>query len=164
MAEDPASFTMLLAMSPPVQDSAVAGWSHICTGACVIDSNHTIHDFGQEVHGKVSLADAFRLSCNPAFVTLAGELGDAKLRAAAESFGFNENFLFDELVVYNSIYPTDNRTLYEVAASGIGQSAIVATPMHICLISAAIANGGNMPEPLLIREVRTPAGMAEPPL
>lgn len=136
----------------------VAGWSHICTGACVIDSNHTIHDFGQEVHGKVSLADAFRLSCNPAFVTLAGELGDAKLRAAAESFGFNENFLFDELVVYNSIYPTDNRTLYEVAASGIGQSTIVATPMHICLISAAIANGGNMPEPLLIREIRTPAG------
>lgn len=133
-------------------------WVCICTGAAEIDADHTIHDFQQEVHGKTGLADAFRLSCNPAFSGLALEIGDQKLRATAESFGFNKNFLFSDLVVYNSVYPSGNRTRYEVAASGIGQSAIVATPMHMCLIAASVANGGKMPEPVLIREIRSPAG------
>lgn len=152
------TFKIVTAAAALKNISDIDSWSYICTGSCLADGVNTVHDFQQEVHGKVGLADAFRLSCNPAFSTLAQAIGDTGLRTAAESFGFNENFLFSDLVVYNSVYPTENRSTYEIAVSGIGQSSIVASPMHMCLISAAIANGGKMPEPVLVGEIRTPAG------
>lgn len=136
----------------------IESWTWVCDGAYPVDGQYTVHDFQQGQHGKVSLGEAFRYSCNTAFAELANQLGDRKLRETAEAFGFNKNFLFSDLVVYNSKYPTENRTPYEISASGFGQSRILASPMHMCLISAAVAAGGRMPEPVLIREIRSPAG------
>jgi len=42
--------------------------------------------------------------------------------------------------------------------SGFGQSSIGATPMHLCLIAAAIANDGVMMEPTLLTHTTTPSG------
>ena len=129
-----------------------------CDGALELSDGITIHDFQQEVHQTVGISDAFRLSCNPFFASLALRIGDRDLRSVASSFGFGTNFLFRDLVVENSVYPLSEQKGFALATSGIGQSGITATPMHICLISASIANGGSMPEPQLIREVRSPAG------
>ena len=129
-----------------------------CDGALTLSDGTVIHDFQQEVHRKIGLADAFRLSCNPFFASLALRLGDADLRSAASGFGFGANFLFRDLVVENSVYPSSAQSGFSLATSGIGQSSITATPMHVCLIAASIANGGSMMEPQLIREVRSPAG------
>ena len=130
-----------------------------CQGAAFIDAEHTLRDYGGAEHGEISLSRALRVSCNQYFAQLAlRTLGDRALRSEAEGFGFNVNFLFRDLVVENSIYPTSGRTDYEVAMSGIGQSAIVATPMHMCLVAAGIANGGEIPEPRLLKAVTSPLG------
>ena len=42
--------------------------------------------------------------------------------------------------------------------SGFGQSSIGATPMHLCLVAAAIANDGLMMEPTLLSHTTTPTG------
>ena len=129
-----------------------------CTGALPVSEAFTVHDFNSVSHGILSLRDAFRRSCNCVYASLALKLGDDALRSAAESFGFNQNFLFRDLVVYNSSYPVSKRTFDAIAASGYGQSALTVTPVHMCLISAAVANGGTMPEPRLIRSVKTASG------
>ena len=129
-----------------------------CTGSLKLSDGTAIHDFQQEVHQSISLADAFRLSCNPYFASLALKIGDSDLRKTAASFGFGSNFLFRDLVVENSVYPLSSQTEFNLATSGIGQSGITATPMHVCLIAASIANGGTMMEPQLIRQVLSPAG------
>ena len=85
-------------------------------------------------------------------------VGDSALRKTSESFGFNDNFLFRDLVVENSLYPTQNRTNLEIAWSGAGQSQVAATPLHMCMISAAIANNGVMMEPRLLTRVESPSG------
>lgn len=128
-----------------------------CTGATQV-MNQLITDYGNEQHGEISLAKAFRLSCNNTFAQLALTMGDEKLRKTAESFGFNDNFLFRDLVVENSVYPTQNRNAFEIAWSGVGQSQVAATPLHMCMVSAAIANGGVMMEPRLLSRVESPAG------
>lgn len=129
-----------------------------CTGALPVDGQ-TIRDYGSAVHGELSLKRAFTLSCNNAFAQLALTLGDAKLRRTSEEFGFNDNFLFRDLVVENSSYPTTNRTNFELAWSGAGQSAITASPMHMCMIAGAIANGGVMMEPRLLQDVTSAGGV-----
>lgn len=128
-----------------------------CTGNLSVDGQ-VIHDFGSASHGAISLKTAFIRSCNNAFAQYALSMGDKALRETAEQLGFNDNFLFRDLVVENSAYPTTDRTSFNVAMSGFGQSAITATPVHLCLIAAAVANGGVMMEPSLIANVVSPSG------
>ncbi len=130
----------------------------VCTGDLELDG-HTIHDYGNAVHGKLDLKEAFSVSCNNVYAEIAVNLTDTRLRQIAESFGFNDNFLFRDLVVENSSYPARNgRSDYEVGASGFGQSSIAASPMHMCMVAAAIGAEGVMQEPILLREVQAPSG------
>ena len=128
-----------------------------CTGGLDVQGQ-AIRDYGNAVHNSLSLRRAFTVSCNNAYALLALTMKDDALRRTAESFGFNDNFLFKDIVVENSVYPTTNRTLFELATSGFGQSAIVASPMHMCLVAAAIANDGVMMEPQLLRQVASNSG------
>ncbi len=135
----------------------VTSMSIACTGGLDVDGQ-AIRDYGNAIHTSLTLRQAFMKSCNNIYALLALDMGDAALRKTAEAFGFNANFLFRDLVVENSVYPTTGRSNFEVAMSGFGQSAIGATPMHLCLIAAAIANDGVMMEPTLLRQATTPAG------
>ncbi len=128
-----------------------------CNGGLDVDGQ-AIRDYGNAVHTSLTLRQAFMKSCNNIYALLALDMGDAALRKTAEGFGFNANFLFRDFVVENSAYPTGTRSRFEVAMSGFGQSAIGATPMHLCLIAAAIANDGVMMEPTLLRQATTPTG------
>ena len=129
-----------------------------CDGSLPVTETYSVKDFGGAVHGDLGLRDAYLHSCNSVFASMALTLGNDALRSAAESFGFNENFLFRDLVVTNSVYPREDQSPEALAASGFGQSAIAATPMHVCLIAAAVANQGVMPEPRLLKNVRAASG------
>ncbi len=135
----------------------VTSISIACTGGLDVDGQ-AIRDYGNAIHTSLTLRQAFIKSCNNIYALLALDMGDAALRKTAEAFGFNANFLFRDLVVENSAYPTTNRTKFEVAMSGFGQSSIGATPMHLCLVAAAIANDGVMMEPTLLHKATTPSG------
>ena len=128
-----------------------------CTGATQV-MDRMVTDYGNAQHGEISLAQAFRVSCNNVFAQTALIIGDSALRKTAERFGFNDNFLFRDLVVENSRYPTTNRNSFEIAWSGVGQSQVAVTPLHMCMIAAAIANDGVMMEPRLLSRVQSPAG------
>ena len=129
-----------------------------CSGFLPVSDTFTVMDFGKAVHGSLTLRQAFLRSCNSVYASLALEMGDTVLRGEAERFGFNRNFLFRDLVVYNSSYPKETQSREALAASGYGQSAITATPLHLCLISAAIARGGTLPEPRLLLRVTSSRG------
>lgn len=130
-----------------------------CTGATQPSgSKSVISDFAGEHHDEIRLPEAFRVSCNNTFAQLSLLMGDENLRKTAQNFGFNDNFLFRDLVVENSAFPTKNRTPFEIAWSGVGQSQVLATPLHMCMVASAIANDGVMMEPLLIAKVESPTG------
>ena len=112
----------------------------------------------QSAHGRQTLSEAFSHSCNTAFASLSQKLGYEGLGSTAEALRFNENFLFDDLIVYNSSYPIDNLSAEDLAWSSIGQGRVLATPLHMTLIACAVANGGQMPEPRLISRILTPHG------
>lgn len=129
-----------------------------CTGSLPVSDTFSVKDFSGAIHGKQTLKQAFMKSCNTTFASIALSLGDDVLRNTAEKFGFNTNFLFRDLVVYNSEYPASRQSGAELAATGYGQSALLVSPMHMCLISAAIANNGVMPEPHLLKTVVSASG------
>lgn len=128
-----------------------------CTGYYPV-GHYSVTEAGS--HGVQTLSDAFKNSCNTAFAALSQELGYQMLGETAEKLGFNENFMFEDMIVYNSSYPIDDLSPEDLAWSAIGQGRVLTTPMHMALIVSAIANGGVMREPRLLRAVTTPQGGA----
>lgn len=162
------TFKIVTAASAIQHFSDYAQRSFQCAGPLAV-GERVISDAGTDLaagrvteHGTLGLQRAFQVSCNVTFAQIALQLGDARLRKTAEEFGFNDNFLFRDLVVENSKYPTENRNEGEIAWTGAGQSALLASPLHMCLIAGAVGNGGVMMEPrtLLSAAARTGAQRA----
>ncbi len=101
-----------------------------------------------------TIETALRLSCNTIMAQLGVQLGDKKIRAMAEAFGFNVE-LEIPLDVEASIYP---RVLddAQTALSAFGQYEVRATPLQIAMVSAAIANGGKLMKPNVIDSINAP--------
>ncbi len=115
----------------------------------------TIGNFGGSSCGGdgVSLADALRVSCNTAFANLGLTLGEDALREQSERFGFDGGELTIPTQVVESVFPTDLDPP-SLAQTAIGQRDVVATPLQVAMISAAIANGGQLMRPYLVETVR----------
>ena len=133
--------------------------SFTCDKKLLDFGEHMIGDYQGESHGVITLKTAFMESCNKMYATIAMNVGAKAMLKTAEGFGFNDNFLFRDLVVENSSYPQSFSDDYELAASGFGQASVSATPMHLCMIAAAVANDGVMMEPRLLKQVVSYAGV-----
>lgn len=133
-----------------------------CTGGLSFgEHQRTVRDYGGTAHGSLSLRKAFIRSCNSTFATLAGEMGDSALRRTAESFGIGDDFTFRDLVVENSAFSLSERELLgaDLAWTGAGQHQLGITPLHMCMIAAAVANDGVMMEPRLLLSATSPMGV-----
>lgn len=126
-------------------------------------TTRTINNFPPGPCGNgetISLTDAMVQSCNTVFVRIALALGESELQAYAERFGFNRRFNYD-LAVAASVFP-DLADTPALAQSALGQRDVRITALHAALIGATIVNGGNMPEPYVVRQIRDPNGRVIP--
>ena len=129
-----------------------------CSGTWEYEGGSIVCMSGRTAHGDVTLKQAFAKSCNVTFGKLAYQLGTDRLRATAEAFGFNENFKFGDFVVYNSSFPAEMRNMNGLVWAGIGQGEVLVTPLHMAMISGAVANGGVMMQPYLVKNITTSLG------
>ncbi len=120
--------------------------------------DHSLKCAGNAVHGNLTLSQAFARSCNITFGSLAYRLGAKTLKDTAERFGFNFNFAFNDLMLYESWCLNKSTGAGDLIQAGFGQGTTQVTPLHMAMIAGAIANGGAMMEPKLISKVYSPAG------
>jgi peptidoglycan glycosyltransferase len=101
----------------------------------------------------VTFERALVVSCNTAFAELGMQLGADALLDAAEDAGFNRPIPFD-LPVVESVFPTDlGDDLPATAQSAIGGRDVRASPLHMALVAAGIANRGIVMAPYLVDAV-----------
>ncbi|WP_129789502.1 peptidoglycan D,D-transpeptidase FtsI family protein [Promicromonospora panici] len=109
--------------------------------------------------GEMTLKDALAISCNTAFLGLANTVGKDGMQQMFEDFGFTESL---DIPMSTSIgaYPgliggeNDDDSDARIALSGMGQGSVRMTPLQVAMISAAVANDGELMEPYLIDNVR----------
>ncbi|MFD5710277.1 peptidoglycan D,D-transpeptidase FtsI family protein [Streptomyces pharetrae] len=106
---------------------------------------------------NASLRVALQYSCNNVFGKMAVDLGQDKVRAMAERFGFNDAEQDVPVRAYESVYPEDMDEA-QTALSGIGQFDVTATPLQIAMVSAAIANGGKLVQPHMVSQITDHSG------
>lgn len=115
--------------------------------------------YGGVTHGELTLSQAFGKSCNIVFAGLAYEMGEKTLVDQAKAMGFNDNFSFRDIILYESSIPETMEDISELAWSGVGQGKILVTPMHMAMIAGSIANDGVMQQPQLIKQVTGVGGI-----
>jgi cell division protein FtsI/penicillin-binding protein 2 len=96
-------------------------------------------NFEGEASGALDLAGAFAISCNNAFIGLADALPADALAQAATSFGFNAHWSLG-IDAAGGSYPTPGDRA-ERAASAIGQARVLASPVQMASVAAAVASG-----------------------
>ncbi|WP_303720818.1 penicillin-binding protein 2 [Malonomonas rubra] len=113
-------------------------------------------------HGKTDLKKALRESCDVWFYQVGLELGIDKLSAAAKEFGLGEPVGYPLPGEKRGVIPTRewkrarfNLPWYagETVNASIGQGFVLATPIQLAVMTAAMANGGKVLTPQLIERI-----------
>lgn len=130
---------------------SLEGFSYLCEGS-ITREDHTISCYGGTVHGQEDFYSAFANSCNSAFAEIGTMLGGSSLKKTAEDLLFNKSL---PLSSYKKSTFTLNgkSSVAEVMQTAIGQGNTLVSPMHMALITSAIANGGELMKPYLIDSV-----------
>ncbi len=127
-----------------------------------------IHTYGTG-HYRVNVREALAVSCDTFFYQISGGyrktfegLGIDKLVDYTRIFGFGEPSGIDLPGENPGLVPTPRwkrLTYAETWSAGdtynmsIGQGALLATPMQVINATAAIANGGTLYQPQLVRQI-----------
>jgi penicillin-binding protein A len=123
---------------------------------------------GGQDFGTIDMTAALTNSVNTYWAQVAEQLGPETMVEYMERFGFFRkpplDFPPDELAA-SGVFNVD-RTLvkegFDVGRVGIGQGGeegqILATPLQMAMVAAAVANDGTLMEPTLVQEVTDPDG------
>jgi peptidoglycan glycosyltransferase len=112
-------------------------------------------------HGDYTMADAFRLSENIYFAKIGLQVGGPKLAEYAQRFGIGSPTRCDIAAARGQLSRTgalDRPTL--IADTSYGQGELLASPLQMALVAAAVGMGGIMPTPHYATEVRDAEGHA----
>ena len=107
-------------------------------------------------HGDQTFEQVIWNSCNPGFVSVAQKLGKDSLFRYIDAFGFGKKSGIDlpgeaTGIMFQKVGPV------ELATTSFGQGPSV-TPLQQVVAMGAVANGGNLFQPRLVKEVHDPEG------
>lgn len=131
-----------------------------CTGEAEVAPGVVVPCINNTAHGELTLADALARSCNVTMAQLGVEIGAANLHDAAQKMLFNEEFLFDDILLYSSRFDDFSGNADSLAWASIGQATDIVTPMHMAMLVSGIANGGVVMEPQLLLSATDASGQA----
>lgn len=133
-----------------LENGVDSSFSYTCTGS-VTHNGVTFNCHKKDGHGELDMQGAIAVSCNTYFIALALETGADNIIETAQSFGFGrETTLADGIKSKGGNLPQTVDSAAATANLSFGQGELTATPLQICAMMAAIANGGYYVEPYLV--------------
>ncbi len=119
------------------------------------------------VHGHVRLRDAIARSCNVYFFHLAETVGMDRIARLAQAFGLGQktglgiNPEAPGRIPTRSWYALRYRGQFRVGFTlnmAIGEGDVTVTPLQLAMAYAALANGGTLYQPQVVKAVETSDG------
>ncbi|WP_026509261.1 MULTISPECIES: peptidoglycan D,D-transpeptidase FtsI family protein [unclassified Butyrivibrio] len=128
-----------------------------CNGKFV-SGNDTIKCFHGESHGALDFQTSFAKSCNSSYANIALQLDRAKFGKTLDELMFNADLPWDMNYSSSTATCDENLSDGDTMQLGIGQGATTVTPLHMNLITMAIANDGLLMKPYFLEKVVTEDG------
>jgi penicillin-binding protein 2 len=119
------------------------------------------------VHGQVDLNKAIAESCNVYFFHLAETVGMDRIARVAQAFGLGQktglglNPEAPGRIPTRSWYALRNHGQFRIGYTlnmAIGEGDVLVTPLQLALAYSALANGGTLYQPQVVRAVETSDG------
>lgn len=135
--------------------------THNCTGSVKV-GKYTIHTSDMKAHGKETMTEVLENSCNVGMVYVTQLLGIDRTVDWLYKFGLSELSGVDlDTEILASIPPKEKWNEVDLATCGFGQGAITVTPMRLITAFSAIANGGKLIQPHIVKKIIHPDGTEE---
>lgn len=151
------TFKTVTALAYLKEHGTLDGYHFDCVGELTI-GEHTVHCYNETAHGEEDFTKAFAKSCNGAFASIGADLGWSSLRSTAEDVLFNESLPIS-IPYYKSKFTLDKDSGTPLTMqTAIGQGDTLTSPLHMAMITAAIANDGEIMKPLLVDSVKSNTG------
>ena len=102
-----------------------------------------------------TLTDSLAWSLNVVFAQVGLAVGAQNLTEYSRAFGFDDALPFDVTLSESQVASDDDflNALPALADTSFGQGQLLANPLHMAMVAAAIANGGQMMRPYLVETV-----------
>lgn len=117
-----------------------------------------IHCWKPEGHGSQTFEEVMENSCNPGIIEVGLKLGKERFYKYIEGFGFGRktgiNLPGEEEGI---LIAEEKATDLNIASMSMGQS-IAVTPIQLISAISAVANGGSLMKPHLVKKIITPEG------
>jgi peptidoglycan glycosyltransferase len=134
-------------------------------GTLEVEGTPLQNDFNEDF-GPISLDTALTSSVNTWFGQLGQQVGQDALFETMEKFGFGSQPPIDlpsDAIAPSGVFDEERHLLsrndpVDLARVAIGQERLLATPLQIGMVAAAVANGGKLMKPQIWKRVVDPDG------
>lgn len=159
---EPGSTFKIVTLAAAVEEGLFQPEERFQSGSIQV-AGQTIRDWNESGWGEISYARGIHLSSNVAFVHLGEKLGADRLIRYIDRFGFGKitdahgrktglDLPGEEAGYYFGHSPLHGT---ELATTAFGQG-IAVTPIQQVMAVSAVANGGTLYRPWLVKEIRDP--------
>lgn len=132
-------------------------YTYQCNGRYSSGQN-TINCYHGSVHGFEDFTKSFAKSCNASFANIGMQLDRVKFNDTLNGLLFNQElpvaFAYNKSKLEVGAQTSDA----DIMQAAIGQGTTQITPLHVNMITCAIANGGTLMKPYLVDQVKNKEG------
>ena len=163
----PGSTYKLVTASGGLMDGVITPTSQLETAAYLEIGPYRYYDWNRRGFGPLDVTQAYAKSSDTFFYQVAGMLGVDRLAYWADQWGFGKRTGIDLPAEARGIIPTNawKQSVFgqdvfpgEAYHAGIGQGYDAATPLQLLNAYSALANGGTLYKPQIVRRVLAPDG------
>ncbi len=140
------------------ENSNIEDYSFDCSGSFTSEGS-TIHCYNNKSHGTENLLQSFEHSCNSSYANIGLGLDASKFTKLCDSLLFNTTLPTAYESSISSFSLDDNSGDALVMQTAIGQGETLVTPMHMALVTAAIANDGVLMRPYVVDHTENDKGV-----
>lgn len=128
-----------------------------CNGS-ITRGEDRIQCYHGSVHGSVDFTRSFAKSCNTSFANIGLSLDKSKFENTLDELLFNQELPVSFLSSTSRINVNEDTSESDMMQVSIGQGTTSITPLHLNMITCAIANEGTLMKPYLVDYVQNSAG------
>ena len=136
-------------------------FSYNCQDGIYQNGNDSIHCFDYEHHYQQNLEQAFAHSCNSAFAKIVTEeIDQDRFRKTLKRLMFDKDLPYDLpcSVSHSQLLEKGEISTHNLMQVAIGQGRTEVSPLHMNMITMAVANRGVLMRPYLVDSVCTAEG------
>ncbi len=155
---EPGSCFKIMTMAMALEEGVVTPEDNFyCAGFKKVE-DRTIHCAEEDGHGPETFRDGVKNSCNPVFMEVGQRVGNEKFKQYYKAFGFLDKTGFDLPGEASGIFFSEEQfNVVELATASFGQGQKV-TPLQMITAVSAIANGGTLMKPYLVKQLTNEDG------